>query len=112
MIDSGAEHLYRHTGGSGAVVLDIGGDVGALVVRMPAWMCGTEIEISPAPFARDGTLRHAAVVLRPTEVEMVPSLVFDGLRAGRYALSVRPDGPVRLTADVSGGRVTTAEWPS
>jgi hypothetical protein len=39
--------------GQGAVLLDIGGDVGALVVAMPASMIGVEIEISPV-----GGLRH------------------------------------------------------
>ena len=34
--------------GQGAVLLDIGGDVGALVVTMPPSMVGAEIEIAPA----------------------------------------------------------------
>ena len=33
--------------GQGAVLLDIGGDVGALVVTMPASMVGVEVEIRP-----------------------------------------------------------------
>ena len=33
--------------GQGAVLLDIGGDVGALIVTMPAAMEGTEVEIQP-----------------------------------------------------------------
>jgi hypothetical protein len=33
--------------GQGAVLLDIGGDVGALVVHMPAELAGVEIEIRP-----------------------------------------------------------------
>ncbi len=34
--------------GQGAVLLDIGGDVGALVVLMPAELTGEEVEIRPA----------------------------------------------------------------
>jgi len=34
--------------GQGAVLLDIGGDVGALVVTMPAELEGFEVEIQPA----------------------------------------------------------------
>ncbi len=34
--------------GQGAVVLDIGGDVGALVVHVPDQLAGAEIEICPA----------------------------------------------------------------
>jgi hypothetical protein len=33
--------------GQGAVLLDIGGDVGALVLHMPAELAGVEIEIRP-----------------------------------------------------------------
>ena len=33
--------------GQGSVLLDIGGDVGALVVTMPPAMVGVEIEIAP-----------------------------------------------------------------
>ena len=33
------------------------------------------------------------------------------LPVGSYELSVRPGGPVRLTADVVGGAVTEADWP-
>ena len=36
------------TAGQGAVVLDIGGDVGALVVHVPDRFVGAEIEICPA----------------------------------------------------------------
>jgi hypothetical protein len=41
--------------GQGAVVLDIGGDVGALVVTMPAALAGTEIEARPVA---GGPRRH------------------------------------------------------
>src|SRR4051812_16558595 len=35
------------TAGQGAVVLDIGDDIGALVVTMPPWMEDLEVEIVP-----------------------------------------------------------------
>ena len=38
--------------GQGAVMLDIGGDVGALVVSMPSSMVGAEIEIDAVGGAR------------------------------------------------------------
>ena len=34
--------------GQGSVLLDIGGDIGALVVVAPEWMLGHEVEIAPA----------------------------------------------------------------
>jgi hypothetical protein len=39
--------------GQGSVVLDIGGDVGALVVTAPADLVGAEIEICPAGRGQD-----------------------------------------------------------
>ena len=40
--------------GQGAVVLDIGGDIGALVVQMPTELEGVEIEIRPVVLAEHG----------------------------------------------------------
>ena len=40
--------------GQGSVLLDIGGDVGALVVTMPAAMEGVEIELDRASGQRTG----------------------------------------------------------
>ena len=54
---------------------------------------------------------HVAVLARPTAHGPEPSAVFPGLRAGRYDLWLRPDGDIRLTAEVVGGEVTTAAWP-
>jgi hypothetical protein len=42
--------------GQGSVLLDIGGDVGALVVTMPEGMVGTEVEIRPV--GADGSPSH------------------------------------------------------
>ena len=44
--DGGTENENPHAG-QGSVLLDIGGDVGALVVSMPPAMVGAEIEIAP-----------------------------------------------------------------
>ena len=122
-----------HAGGN-AVVLDIGGDVGALIVTMPAEMIDLEVEIIPAGTVRPhthgngghghshddgghthpvGAPPHVAVVPRPApDGSVVPSLVFGELVEGSYDLYVRPDGPIRLTADVRGGEVTQASWPT
>jgi hypothetical protein len=100
--------------GQGPVLLDIGGDIGALVVRMPEALTGQEIEIRPVgrpAKAERAPLQHVAVLPRPGRDGTVPSAVFAQLPTGRYELYQRPAGPVRLTVDVSGGGVTHATWP-
>jgi hypothetical protein len=123
--------------GQGSVLLDIGGDVGALVVTMPEDMVGSEVEIRPVeehhthadhahvhlhPHGHahhgsgeddhgHGPLVHVAVVARPAAGVTVPSLVFPELAAGAYDLFVKGQpGAVVLTVPVEGGRVTSAEW--
>lgn len=107
--------------GQGAVLLDIGGDIGALVVAMPTTMVGNEVEIRP----RDGHdheqqghhhvpdhLAHVAVVARPVGDGHQPSLVFAELDAGRYDLFEKGRGDaVTLEVEVTGGEVVTAAWP-
>lgn len=108
--------------GQGSVLLDIGGDIGALVVTMPDGMVGTEVEIRPVgmegshPHGHDHEhhhdhdldhdhrqghdhdhgsgdhLAHVAVVNRPAGDRHVPSLVFPELVAGRYELFEKGDG--------------------
>lgn len=119
--------------GQGSVLLDIGGDVGALVVTTPARMVGVEVEIRPAGPALHAVPDHdhghdhphdhghdhgggshhphVAVVLRPVGDAVVPSLVYPELTEGRYELYVKDTDAVELTASVVGGEVATAEWP-
>jgi hypothetical protein len=99
--------------GQGSVLLDIGGDVGALVVEMPREMTGTEVEIRRVGRSRrhEGHVPHVAVVARAVGSGSIPSLVFPELRAGRYRLSVKGTDLVVMTVLVRGGRVTDARWP-
>ena len=52
------------------------------------------------------------MVARPAPAGIVYSLVYPQLTEGSYELYLRPHGPVELTADVTGGHVTEAVWPS
>lgn len=107
--------------GQGAVMLDIGGDVGALVVEMPPDLVGIEVEIRPVRLAPshghdhdDEHARHhphVAVVARPAGDRVMPSLVFPELTEDEYELYVKPDGEVRLTTRVRGGEVVHTTWP-
>jgi hypothetical protein len=106
-------HENPHAG-QGSVLLDIGGDVGALVVTMPEALLGHEIEVvSRASTEPAGHHRpHVAVVPRPVPGGTVPSLVFPELLEGRYALVPKGTDDVRLVVDVHGGEVTSAVWPA
>jgi hypothetical protein len=98
--------------GQGAVLVDIGEDVGALVIHMPAEMAGAEIEICPASHDRTAEHRpHVAVLPRPVGNGVTYSAVFSALTAGSYDLYRKPDGPVRLTASVTGAQVSEVRWP-
>ena len=129
---SSAENPFA---GQGAVLLDIGDDVGALVVTMPGAMVDTEVEIRPVGVVQadshgahrhdhqhdhshdnshdhGGHLAHVAVVERPVGDDSIPSLVFGELTAGRYDLFEKGHpADVVLTVDVEGGQVATAAWP-
>ena len=95
--------------GQGPVLLDIGGRVGALVIAMPPWLSGVEIEARPASYDERRPLPHVAVIDRG---EYRYSAVFAELEEGSYALYERPAGPVRLTTTVTGGQVTYTTWPA
>jgi hypothetical protein len=107
------EHAHEHhRAGQGAVLVEIGGDVGALIVHMPAELIGAEIEICPRGEDREERVRaHVGVVARPVATGTVPTLVFPSLREGSYELYRRPVGPTELVATVRGGEVCEEHWP-
>ena len=93
---------------AGSVVADIGGDVGAAILHVPASLAGREIEIRPAGTEWDGT--HTGVRERHVNGAVIWAAFFGSLRAGRYELRVRGDASRTLELDVAGGRVTEARW--
>jgi hypothetical protein len=112
------EHQHHHHedlsyAGQGAVLLDIGGDVGALIVQMPGSMAGLEIEICPVGEEHGATPRsHVAVIGRPADGKIVHSAVFPSLTEGSYELYRKSDGPTEVIAHVRGGEVSEAVWPT
>ena len=111
-----AENLHS---GQGPVLLDIGDDIGAVVVSMPASTEGLEVGIRPAGARADppsdyhshGAPPHVAVVARPTGAGLSYALVYPAVLEGKHELFPLPDGPVVLTVSVAGGTVTRATWP-
>ena len=100
-----------HAGRGASVLLDIGGDVGAAVVAVPAALLGAELEARPVAAGHPPV--HAGVVARSLPGGgWLPSVVLGELPAGTYEVSVRPGGPVRLRLTVSGGEVAEAAWPA
>ena len=98
--------------GTGFVVLDIGGDVGALIVTCPESLLGEEVEIGPSPVDRSRPAPHVMVLHRPLGDRKVPTLVYPELTEGAYDLWRKGDHPVQLTVEIHGGAVTQAEWPN
>ncbi len=122
------------TAGEGPVLLDIGGDVGALIVTMPEHTRGLEVEIRPAgataahdhahdqPHAHSHThgpgdghshphYPHVGVVERRTPEGTHLSLVYPEVVEGEYELCPLPGGRVAATATVVGGEVSRIDWP-
>jgi hypothetical protein len=90
------------------VILEIGQDLGALIVRTPASMHGLEIEISPE--GDDDHRSHKQVLERTGGGESAYTAVFDQLACGTYTLW--KDGVARVRgAEVGPGCVSELDWP-
>jgi len=89
------------------VVLDIGGDLGALIVHTDAGMVGVEVEISATGHDRDRS--HKEVLEREIQGRPAWTAVFDKVRAGSYTLWVH-DIPRERGVVVIGGSVAELDW--
>lgn len=97
-----SEAVYGPTG-AGSVVLDVGGQVGALILQTPADLAGAEIEISPqVPGARR---THACVRERPGGRGTHYAAVYQGLAEGDYTVWSEAGAPL-ASVRVTGGRIT------
>lgn len=96
------DHPHHHPG-SGAPVLDIGGDIGAVVVYLTTAPDGGELEACPAGDV--GRRFHTGVHLRRTGDHDSLTAVYPEVRAGDYDIL---DGDLRPVARVrvAGGAVT------
>jgi hypothetical protein len=111
------EHEHEHVherresalapSGQGTVVLDIGADVGALIVHTNAALAGVEIEL-----ARRGEAKafvHTEVRERRLPDGSVYAGVFPAVAIGDYTL-VGIDGRPSCDVTIEDGRVTEVHW--
>jgi hypothetical protein len=92
--------------GPGTVVLELGADVGALVLFTPAELDGREIEISTP-----GRRTHSQVRPRHLATGTRYAAVYPDLAAGTYTIwAGRQSRAGRVV--ITGGRVTNWSWPA
>jgi hypothetical protein len=89
------------------VVLEIGGDFGALILHTDARMHGVEVEISPA--GDDAQRSHKEVLERTIGGRPDYTAVFDRLREGTYTLWTGGIARMRDVA-VAGGQISELSW--
>lgn len=102
---------HRHTADGGPIVLDVGDDIGALILHAEPHHTGLEIEISPieSPTHR----HHVAIHPRNLDDHTIYAAVYPDLTHGTYQLW-EPTGNTEtpaLTVTISGGTITEATWP-
>ena len=100
--DHGLERVYGEE-----AVLDIGGDVGALILTTGSEYRGQEVEVSPLddPDARI----HTAIHERRVGDRVVFAGIFPELRAGTYRIWTQRPGLVDRVRIV-GGEVAAVDW--
>jgi hypothetical protein len=102
------EETRPDVGHEGGIVLDIGDDVGALVLHIPSRLLGEEIELAPD----DDLSRLVHTVVRERRIggRCLFLAVFPSLGMGNYRICVRGAraGPM---VTIVGGGVVEAHWP-
>ncbi len=89
------------------VVLDIGGDQGALIVYADVELIDTPIEVSPT--GADGEKFHQHILERPIPSGTNYAAVFDKITEGSYTLWLHSQSRAR-DCKIVGGTVTEVDW--
>jgi hypothetical protein len=90
-----------------SVVLDIGGDIGAVILYTDADLRGREFEIGLRSTPDQHT--HVEVLERIVDGASIFAATYYGLREGEYVLRSE-DGSVLDEVMVKGGEVATVDW--
>ena len=91
----------------GFVVLDIGDEVGALIVCTDPELHGCEVEVSPT--GDDHHRSHKEVLERRIGDHPAFTAVFDDLPAGTYTLWLQGDARARHV-EINGGAIAELDW--
>jgi hypothetical protein len=104
------EHNYGPSR-AGSVVLELGGDIGILILDAPAGLVGREIEISLAAGDTGACRTHSLVRERVTAVGVSYAALYVSLPAGEYVVWRDDDTPAG-TVTVRGGEIVHFRWPA
>jgi hypothetical protein len=100
-------HHANHRPHTEQVVLEIGGDLGALIVYADAVLLHSEIEISPA--GADEQRTHKDVLERVIGGRSIYAAVFDSLPRGVYTLWHGGTARTR-SVTIAGGTIVELDW--
>ena len=93
----------------GSVMLDIGGDIGALIITTSAEMLLAEIEVSHRDADPKAHRPHVAVRERQGPGALEYAAIYPGLRSGEYTVWGL-DGEPRHQVQIIGGEVAQLDW--
>jgi len=96
--------------GPGTVVLELGADIGALILYTPADLDGAEIEISRDDLPPGAHRTHSQVRQRHMPSAVIYAAVYPGVPEGHYTIW-RDEHTPATTATITGGHVTSSHWP-
>lgn len=91
------------------VVLDIGGNIGALIVYADEALIDTPIEVSPGD--SDVNKFHQHILERPMPDGTTYAAVFDKITEGTYTLWLHGEPRVR-DFGITGGEIAEVDWRS
>jgi hypothetical protein len=104
MAETHAERVHTEI-----IVLDIGGDTGALIIYTDDDRCGDEIELSPE--GSESSRAHNQVHERRFHGHSVFAAVYPDLKAGDYIIWQNDSTPAGEVT-IIGGEVAEVDWRS
>ena len=104
---SHGRHTYADRPHPEYVVLDIGGERGALIVHADPELHGIEVEISPR--GRDDRRSHKEVLERSINGRPAHTAVFESLEAGTYTLWTHGE-PRSRGVRIEPGELAELDW--